>query len=525
MPLPEKSIPWPPAAYQRVMAHMGIWSAWYSGTSEALSEAYGAQSVIDPASPFDRNGILVQRPSTYRGGVVGKIARFFWGAPTPVNQRPHKLHVPIAGDIASTSADLLFGEMPRVTVQDQATQDRLDEFVGAAHAKLLEAAELQAALGGVYLRIAWDTSIAEHPWLAVGHADAAVPEWTWDRLAAVTFWEVLEGPNTPGRDGTTVVRHLERHEPGRILHGLYEGSVDQLGRPVPLTEHAATRQLAGIVDEHSSIPTNITQLTACYVPNMKPTRLWRADPAAVNLGRSDYAGIEGVMDALDETWTSLMRDVRLGKSRLIVPNAYLQNLGKGHGTMFNDEQEVYSGLDMLPRPDGTDSMITENQFKIRSEELGAIADRLLNQAIRQAGYSTATFGEDADQGSTITATEVTARQRKTMTTRSRKIGYWRPELAGILEAQLAIDAQLAGRITPERPTVEWPDAVAPDPGETAHTLQALRASESASIQTRVKMLHPDWDDTEVAEEVERIKTEEQIAGHVPDPASFGGQPE
>lgn len=507
MPLPEGG-KWPPLPYTRIAERLASWSAWYSGDPEALSRAYYAAD-SRTGGPFDSNNLLIDRPGQLRGGLLGKLSRWFWGSPTPIGEKRHKLHVPIAGDIASTSADLLFGQLPTITVGDTATQDLLDELNDdGGHASLLEAAELTAALGGGYLKICWDLEISPTPWLDVAHADAAIPEWFSNKLIAVTFWEVLTGPETPSRNGQSVIRHLERHERGVVLHGLYEGTVDELGHPIPLTEHRDTQELAGIVNEQSAIPTGTDKLTAAYIPNMRPNRLWRADPAAVNLGRSDYSGQEPLMDALDETWTSWMRDIRLGKARLIVPNTYLQNLGPGKGANFDVEQEVWTGLDMLPAPGGTASMITENQFTIRVAEHSETAQKIVNQIIRESGYSISTFGEtDGTHRGAVTATEITDRQRKTLTTRDRKVGYWRAPLRDLYEALLEVAVALGVPVTPERPTIEWADAVSPDPQETAQTIQLLRAAQAMSIETAVRLANPEWDELDVIAEVARIKAD------------------
>lgn len=106
------------------------------------------------------------------------------------------------------------------------------------------------------------------------------------------------------------------------MHVLYEGTGGNIGRSVPLTERPET---AGFVDllgaDGLSIKTGLTVLTAAYVPNMLPNRRRRGSP----FGRSDYAApIHDQFDALDETWTSWMRDVRLACGRLIVPDGYLR---------------------------------------------------------------------------------------------------------------------------------------------------------------------------------------------------------
>ena len=80
----------------------------------------------------------------------------------------------------------------------------------------------------------WDHDVADHPLLDVVHADAAVPEFRWGILTAVTFWRVVS------EDNSQVVRHLERHEPGVIFHGLYRGSKDKLGVKVDMADDAST---------------------------------------------------------------------------------------------------------------------------------------------------------------------------------------------------------------------------------------------------------------------------------------------
>ncbi|MET8335488.1 hypothetical protein ABZV14_11485 [Streptosporangium canum] len=269
-----------------------------------------------------------------------------------------------------------------------------DTIENGLQATLLEGAEVGAALGGYYLRALWDTEVSKRPWLAAVHADAAVPEFRWGKLAAVTFWRVVEQ-----LDDHTFLRHLERHEPGRILHGLYSGERGDLGKPIPLASNPATAGLQPVVE------TKIKKLTAVYVPNMRPNREWRNLPAGANLGRSDFAGpVLSLMDALDETCTSWMRDVRHGKGRIHVLSSYLQSQSPGKGAYFDPDREVYEALNVLG---GDDRMeITATQFAIRVAEQRDTAAELLASILRATGYSTHSFGLTGDVA--VTATEVTA---------------------------------------------------------------------------------------------------------------------
>lgn len=513
MPLPNGGA-WPPENLRPVWGKLAEWSAWYGGDPDQLAQIYGGTSAGDPS----RTGFFASQGGGFRATVRGFLQRWFWGSPTPSHEQRTKLHLPIAGDIASTSADLLFSEPPTFTVEDATTQERLDELVEyGLHATLLEAAEVAAALGGVYLRICWDEEVDdERVWIAPVHADAAVPEWSYDRLTAVTFWRILAD------DGTKVVRHLERHEPGAIRHGVYAGTRDDLGRRMALTDMPETTNLAdAITDDGDAIRTGVKQLTACYVPNMRPNRLWRTVPAAAYCGRSDYAGVEGLMDALDEVYSSWMRDIRLAKGRLLVPETYLQSEGRGRGAIFDTEQEIFTPVAALGNQQASALQITPSQFAIRLAEHRDTAVNLIEQIVRGAGYSAQTFGATGDVA--ITATEVAARERRSLTTAGKKQNYWRPELARLIETWLAIDVQVFGsKVTPVRPDIEFGEYVSQDPTTLAGTLDTLNRAESASLDTRVRMLHPEWDDVQVTEEIARIR--EDTAANMPAPFMPGDEP-
>lgn len=509
MPLPSGG-PWPPTKLAPVYDKIGIWSAWYAGEPDMLSSVYGGQSGTDQT----RTGFFASQQGGFKAAVKSAFQRWFWGTATAPTEQRTKLHIPIAGDIASTSADLLFSEPPTLTVpadiKTTTTQDRIEELVDdGMHATLLEAAEIDAALGGVYLRVCWDQDIQKRPWLAAVHADAAVPDWSYGRLTGVTFWRVLAD------DGREVVRHLERHEKGYILHGVYVGTRDELGRRIALTDMPETANLADSLTGPDEIATNVPYLTASYVPNIRPNRIWRTVPEAAYCGRSDFQGVEPLMDALDEVYSSWMRDLRLAKARLIVPELYLQSQGQGKGATWESEQEVYSTVNALGNASGG-LQITPNQFAIRMAEHRDTAMDFTNRIVRSAGYSTQTFGE-ADN-TAVTATEVTARERKSHITRDKKIVYWRQGLGDAIEALLAIDATLFNSgVEAVRPDMEFGDTVSEDPQSLAQTAQLLRAAEAASTETVVQMVHPDWDEDQVAEEVQKIQDEQAMSQPQLDP--------
>lgn len=507
MPLPDSSVEWPPKPLQPVFGQMGVWSAWYSGNPDELSAIYAGTGNQPP-----------NRPSQYRGGIVGALSRMFWGRPVPANEPKTKLHVPLAADIAAKSADLLFTEPPALDFgTNLAAAERLEAAIDEGlYATLLEGAEVGAGLGGHYLRVVWDPEIAALPWIVAVHHDAAVPEWRWGRLWAVTFWEVVAASDD------TVIRHLERHERGSITHGLYEGNQSALGKRIDLAEHEATRDIDGdaLDDLTLHIATGVPdRLTAAYVPNMVPNRLWRGIPEAAPMGRSDFAGLEGELDALDETWTSWMRDIRLGKGRMFVPGYMLDDLGAGKGASWNPETEIFTALNMPPSKDS--QQLTAQQFEIRVDEHQRTAAALTEQIIRSARYSPMSFGIGVD-GQAVTATEIRSAERQSFITQGRKARYTKAPLAYIIETLLAVDAALfEQKVEPAAPQIVFADSIAENPEVTARTIQLLDAARAVSTEVKVQMAHPDWGKEEVDAEVKKVIAEQGI-GAKEDPTVFGG---
>lgn len=507
MPLPEGgNTPWPPKECEQVYKQYATWAAWYSGDIETLSAVYGGVG-----GGRDTNGFFASETGGFKATaarVMDSVRRWFWGQrPTGSSQPRQRVHVPIAAEIASTSADLLFSEPPTVSVPveegkepHQATADRLAEYIDdGMHATLLESAEICSALGGVYLRVVWDQDKRDRPWVTAVHPDAAVPAWKWGDLESVIFWRVLK------TEGKTVVRHLEMHETGKILHGVYQGDNDNLGHPVPVTDYPDTKGLAEYLSKGNQIDTGATGLTAVYVPNMRPNRIWRNTPTAAYLGRSDYAGVEGLMDSLDMVKSSWMRDVDLGKARIIVSRDLMTSHGAGQGASIDLDREVYEGVNAMAE-EGGKLDIKEIQFKIRVDEHQRTCAELKTEIVGSAGYSPQSFGFDGEVA--VTATEVAAKTRRSLITRDRKTRYYRPQLSSLCLTMLEVDNHVfnAG-VQPVKPQITWPDAVSVDPLALAQELRELETAKAISTEQKVRRLHPDWTDDEVEAEVELILEE------------------
>lgn len=500
MPLPTGNTTWPPATHATIFSDMQTWEAWWSGDTMKLWNLYHGKAAAN---------------TTQTRGLLGFASRFFWGRKTAIGNMPSRsdLHIPIASDICATSADLLYATPPTITTPSQATNEQIERYIDdGLFDGLLASAETGAALGGRYVRVTWDESICERPFLSTVDADKALPEFRWGRLVAVTFWTVLAS------DGNLWLRHLERHEldpagNGVVYHGLYEGTSDNLGHPIPLDAHPATVPLARLVDDQAKLTTSPTPgLCVAYIPNITPQRRWRTNPHGHDLGRSDLDGLEALMDALDETYTAWMRDIRLGKARIFADRNMLESAPtrSGNTPTFNLDQEVFTPLDGLAGSMANAVPITPQQFTIRWQEHQATALDLTRRIIRAARYSNTTFGDDGD--AEITATEVKARQNATNTTRERKIRLEKPALQSLIVKMLRVDQAVfhTPALNFDDLTVKFPKLIEDTTEGNAQTVSTLRGAQVMSLETAVRMAHPDWDTSAVNAEVQALKSEHPL---------------
>lgn len=513
MPLPASDVKnvWPPKELQPIYARMRQWSAWYSGDLQKLQAAYGGGDIQDST------GFFASDHGGFKATIGRTLQRFFVGEPTRGPDRNTKLPLPIGAELCQGSADLLFADPPTVTSSVDATSERIQELMDDTfQSTLAEGGETSAAVGGTFLRVTWDLKLdPTGPFLTVVDADNAIPEFRFGRLTAVTFWWVVKVQDEK------VWRHLERHETtsdgtGIIIHGLYEGSNDRLGLRLPLESIPELAALAlnpegqpqadfGIV---GAITTASPGLAVFYVANQSPNRLWRDHPTGRYLGRSDLDGVEHLMDQLAEVMSAWTRAIRLAKARIFIAKSLLKNAGPGNGMVANLEQEAYTEVQSLGGKDmSLGDQIEFVQPLVNWEQYSNTAQTLLEQIVQGAGYATQTFGV-GDKASIRTATEIESRERRSLLTRDRKVREWRPAIARLIEKMLLVDnAFFGGSNTVGDLDVVFSDGVQQTQLALAQTAQALFQAQSASIEERVALLHPDWDDEAIKAEAALIRDE------------------
>ena len=528
MPLPvsDPNAQWPPQNLQDIFAYMRQWSAWYANDVAKLQAAYGGGVAAD------NTGFFASDTGGFKPTIGQRFQRWFVGQRSVGTNRNTKLPVPVAGMICQAIGDLLYADPPTFTVVidtdddndlDEApntpasntTQERLNELADAGlYSTLAQATELAAALSGSFLRVAWDKSVvSDRPFIDVVDADQAIPEFRWGRLVGVTFWQVV------AKDGQTVWRHLERHEldlngNGIILHGLYEGTDDKLGARVSLLSRPETAGLDALSD--GSVPGSVNSLTPglCveYLPNQGPNRLWRDHLVGRYMGRSSLDGVEHLMDQLAETLSDWMRARRAAKARVWFDKSLLGNPGPGNGGVADLDQEVYVQTDdSVKGPNvkmGDKVEVVQPAFDPAG--YAATATALLEQILQLTGFALQTFGMDksSTKSADTTATEVESRERRTFLTRGRLIRTQTPHLSRVIQKLLAVDKAIFNTPNVAAPIlVEFPDGVQESMLKLAQTVNTLFLAESASLDERLRILHPEWNDDMWNLEASKIRDE------------------
>ena len=471
------------------------YSAWYSGDSSYLADFYSSQLY----NPVDSNSI-------------------FWSR-LELEERAMACNMPAAGDIAAVSANLLFSEIPDIKFDEKSIAgDRINTFFedNGIFNFFLESAEIAAALSGCFLKIEYDNRFSEFPIVSTIIPQNAFPTFIRGRLWEVLFWREVRSE----KGGSIIYRLFEnrsRSLDGKnllIQYKLYKGNDKSVGKEISIDSIEETRSLM-LQDVELK---NVYGLGVVYVPNMRPNRLLPGS----NLGINDFNGSIPLMDSLDLSWTSLIRDIDNGLGRLFIDEELFQKeedtiLGdnKSNTRSFNMLERCFIKLNFSSSKYGSESYkpIENVQFEMRIEEHLTACESIFKNIVSMCGYSPSTFGFNTD-GRAESGTALRIRERKSFLTREKKSRYWQQCIKElILQMQTFDNAVRNSSLIEvlEDATVELQDSIVTDYTELSNVIKNLDQARAISTKMKVMTLHPDWDISKIDEEVNNIIKEEGLS--------------
>ena len=454
---------------------------WYTGEPDLLANFYEAKKLINPYSLIYKS----VNKNTFWSRQIGNSSSYF-------------LHCPLASDISNISATSLFGESPLIRYKSEKSEEELNNMLIGSdfYNKIAQGAEICSALGGVYIKISYDIDLSIYPILQAVSPELVFPTFKFGMLQKadilVSVYEKSENE---------VFRLFERYEKGQIINLLYKGTNDNIGKSVELTTIQETSDLQPVIN------LNVDELLIIYVPNRLPNRLTKTSP----YGRSDYQGCESFFDAIDETFSAWMLDVQIARGRLHVPNGMIKS--NGDSLKFNIDALVYQEIEDV-NPLHQQSIHT-TQFDIRAEQFEKTAINLINIAVSISGYSLQSFGLGVD-GKAESGVALNIRERKTMQTTAFKQTYWEQSLLSLLRKMILIQKYelRTVSISDEEINLEFADSVSNNIQEVATTVKMLNEAIAISNETKIRMVHPEWTNEQIQNEVLKIQQENSV--EIPD---------
>lgn len=480
--------------------------AWPPAThTQAVASVQHDRRVLDGTHTTTQAPMPVTHRTQWNGGIVGGVSRAVLGRPAPHHgSATVKRHLPVAAELSEVVGDLLFGNAPRITA-DETEHPALLEALEAHTttdqfaADLVEAGTSCSALGWVFGRVRWDTALDSHPWVEWLPADKGFATFTGNKLQEITFVDTYD-------QGKDVYRLTETHRPGEVEYSLWCGGTHTLGHRVPVTELAQTKHLADLLTQDSTIRTGSPLMTAVMVPNRAKNPAWATTPHLSMYGKSDIQFGGGIWDDIDKGYTDLWHEVDSARSRLLVSEDYLRNLGPGRGSVFDWWQDVYPlGPTATAEEPGR---IERVQFDMRVDEYLKVVEYATRQAVGHFGLSPMTVGMDTTAGGDMTATEVARRERRTVNSWRARSRYWRAGLQHIMTAWAHVDAALNNYPAPQGlVTVAMVEPIQDTDADRARAAAEWATADAASTRTRVAHLHPEWSQAQIDEEVAEIERE------------------
>ncbi|EAG7116707.1 hypothetical protein BG817_10290, partial [Listeria monocytogenes] len=249
----------------------------------------------------------------------------------------------------------------------------------------------------------------------------------------------------------------------------------------------------------------------------------------LNLGESDLSQCTNYLFAVDYFFTVYMREGEKTKTKIATSERMFRkkvnkSTDKEEWSMNVDEDYFMQFKGTLDAGAKLNDMIQFMQGDFRDGSYRETMEYFAQKAVSKSGYNPATFNLGNRE---VKATEIWSLQDATV----RKIEKKKRLIQNVYEQMLWDFLYLltSGTTNKEkaimrdeiRVIIEFPDPMSVNLNELSSTLNNMNSALAMSVEEKVKLIHPKWEEEEIQAEVKRIYLENAI-GEVPDPEAIGG---
>jgi hypothetical protein len=415
---------------------------------------------------------------------------------------------PVPRVLSRASANLLYGEPAEYRAAKESDQGALDRIIteNLLDAEAHRMAVIASSEGETWGRIIVDPKLLDVPIIEFVSRRQVIPHFQGRFVVAATFISEWE------ESANVVFRLLETYEAGAVQAQLFQGSRTSLGDEVTLDSYART---AG---KSPTVLTGIDRPLCAFIPNSID-----ADPTR---GYADYRGLEERFLGLNESATIGQENMRLsGKKRALLDAKYLRNgkLPAGDDVFIRSEAEGNLGEAGKP--------LQMLEYTFEAEQLVKYLDHMIDTTLFLGGTAPAAVGRSIDGGA-VSGTALKLKMAHSLIEAAGKGRYSDNGLrrllrfAAIIDARSTVDGGFGRRrewtAPDEDPTVVRGDGLPQDDMEAAKWVALAAGAEAVSTEEKVRYLHPDWNEQQVADEVKLI---EEAAPEPPTIATPPGSPD
>jgi hypothetical protein len=411
-------------------------------------------------------------------------------------------HDPLPERIAHAYSDLLFGSEPTIEASAKSDQQNMDDMCAenALTFELRRWVDWSVSEGEVWWRVYVDQDVSPWPILDAASRIDVVPLFRGRKVVACAFVSPIfeQMLRIENQVIVEIWRHIEIQTDGMSRNLLYKGTLGEIGRPMPLGSDPD-----GLTtDLPEEWVHGLDVMLAGRIPN-KLGRDWR-------LGISEYMGVHDLLLDLNEARTIMAENARLVlKARMVVPANSIDESGKfDSGREIIIAETLDDSLDA--RKTGPYAVL---EYTFHAEQLIEHKNELVVDILARCGLAEQFVASKGAATGAYTGTALRTRLIPTTMAAQGKGKIWDDAIPKILSAMAQVS-----ELPKEKGGcgISWKDSKTPpafkrakplpdDENEIVQRHVMAVQGEIESIEQAILVMHPDWTQSQIDDEVEKIR--------------------